>query len=422
MISNSRTSKIYLFLIFVFGLIIFDGYRLKVGNLLSIKPFLVVSLILVIWVIRKNIFVPSNFKYFLLWYASLFIPLICGTVLSWSQFLVILSGQLILTFFYISFYNYFIYFRLKLIDIFDSIVFLGIFVSLIGFIQVFMFFLGVNIGVSHFEDVGVPRPESFFSETDWHAMFIGYSLLASLLIPTHSRFYKKKDLIVFFLFCSLVLSFGRTALVGAIVSFVIFKFCFQSVRASLNWVFKFIVIGIPLLILFIILAPESIVDRFNIIGNILDPEMDAGAINSRLFAINMTLDYIYQNPFTGNGAGSLNFLAYDEHIREVYAYGGGINSGRGGTNIFLTALFDSGVSGLIVMLIFFFVLFKENWKYIKENNEFFGYFLKFCFLSNIYFLVECQANNMIRTPVCWVNFTMLAYALFLCRQKKIDLG
>ena len=422
MVLNTRVSKDFLFIIFVFGLVAFDGYRIMVGNLLSIKPFLLVSLLLCLWVIRKNIYLPSNIFVFVIWYFSLFIPLVFGTVLSWSQFLVIISGHLILTLFYISFYNCFVYCKFKLIDIFDSIVFLGLIVSVVGFCQILFFFLGVNIGVSHFEDIGVPRPESFFSETDWHAMFLGYSLLSCILIPKHSRFYQYKTIITCFLFFSLVISFGRTALIGAIFSFLIFKFCFQPIKESMVWVVKFFIFGFPILLILVLLAPESVVDRFDIVGNILNPEMDAGAINSRLFAINMTLDYIIQNPWTGNGAGSLNFLAYDEHVKEQYAYGGGINSGRGGTNIFLTSLFDSGLLGLVIIIFFFYSIFKENLIYIKRSLGEFDYILKFCFVSNVYFLIECQANNMIRTPVCWINFTILAYTLYVCRQNKVELG
>ncbi|EWH09413.1 hypothetical protein DS2_12794 [Catenovulum agarivorans DS-2] len=408
--------KQFIFLVLFFGLIIFDGYRIMVGTTFSIKPFLLICFLLLGWMASKRILIPIHFGYFVLWYASLFIPLLFGSVLSWSQYLVILTGHALLTVFLLSAYNFVIYKQFKLIDMFDAIVWLGLICAIVGILQLLLFAVGINIGVSHFDDIGVPRAESFFSETDWHAMFVGYCLLAAYFIPPHSRFYAHKKYILWTLAIALITSFGRTAILGVIVAFVLYKISLQSFQQNLSQLIRFCVVGIPIIFLALLLAPESVITRFDIFSNLENPELDAGAINSRLFAINMTLDFIQQNPFSGNGAGSLNYLAYNEEIRQKYAYGGGINSGRGGTNIFLTALFDAGIFGLLVLMLLLWKLIFTSYWYARFGQAEISYFLKFIFLGNIYFLVECQANNMIRMPICWINLTLFCYATLVSRQ------
>ncbi|WP_440905373.1 O-antigen ligase family protein [Catenovulum sp. SX2] len=406
----------FMFLLIVFGLIIFDGYRIRIDTSFSIKPFLLICVVLSLWVLRKRILIPLHFGYFLLWYASLFIPLIFGSVLSWSQYVVILTGHALLTAFLLSAYNFIIYKQFKLIDMFDAIVLLGIICAVVGILQLLLFAVGINIGISHFDDIGVPRAESFFSETDWHAMFVGYCLLAAYFTPSHSRFYRYKSYILWLLVFALLSSFGRTAILGVITAFVLYKISLQSFQQNIAQLTRFIVVAIPIFIVFLLIAPESVVTRFDVFSNLENPELDAGAINSRLFAINMTLDFIQQNPFSGNGAGSLNYLAYDEEIRNKYAYGGGINSGRGGTNIFLTALFDAGIFGLLILILLLWKLIFSSYWYARFSQIEINYFLKFIFLGNIYFLVECQANNMIRMPICWINLTLFCYATLVSRQ------
>ena len=421
--SRTLLEKPLLKLVLLFGLIIFDGYRVLIGTSFSLKPFLVIAVLLILWTSFRRLYVPLNFRLFILWFLSLFIPLIFGTVLSTSQFVVIIFGQALLTLFLLAFHNFLILRQVKLEDIFDAIIFLGVFTAAIGFLQVVLFFLGLNVGVSHFEDVGVPRPESFFSETDWHAMFVGYCLLASLFINEKSRFNIIKKQINLFLLLSLITSFGRTAIAGALASYLVHLMLFYPLPKLMARAVKFLVIAVPIFILLLPVLPESIVSRFDIVGNIEDPELDAGAINSRVFAIQMTIAFIEENPLTGNGAGSLNYLANNDDIKAEFSYGGGINSGRGGTNIFLTSLFDSGILGLLVMVILLTGILISGYRYAKKKSNDYQYFFQFCLLSNIYFLVECQANNMIRTPIVWVNFALFTYAVYLFHtDKKISQG
>lgn len=420
MLVNDRMTKSYLFLLVLLSLVIFDGTTIQIGRVFTLKPFLIIAAIFCFWLLGQKVYIPKNYGYFILWYVSLFIPLAFGTILSKSQFFIIAAGQAILTLFLLSCYNFLICKKFKLIDVFDAVIALGILCSVVAFIQVFLFFFGINIGVSHFSDIGLPRPESFFSETDWHAMFLGYSLLAVINTPIHSRFSIQKNKIMLLLGISLIFSFGRTAIIGALISFLLYTMCFQSFKKNIQFIARLTLLGLPLLFLFFVFAPEAIVNRFNIVGNLINPEMDAGAINSRLFAIDMTVDYIAKNPWTGNGAGSLNYLAYDPIIREIYAYGGGINSGRGGTNIFLTALFDAGIIGFIVFTVFLIKILSSSYKYAKYSDEDAIYFMRFSFLGIIYFVVECLANNMIRMPIVWVHFSFFMYGAFLCRMQLFD--
>ncbi len=408
------------YIIIIFAIIIFDIIKIPIADIFSIKPFIFVCLVLFAWMVSKKIFIPINFRYFLFWYASLLIPLLFDTIISINQYVVIVVGQAILTGFLLCIYNFFIYFKIRLIDIFDSIIILGVVSSAIALTQIILFYAGFNIGVSHFETVGFPRALSLFSETDWYAMFTGYCLLAATLIPNHSKLFKYRNMLLAFFLISLIFSFGRTAIIAVCTSYISYKILFDSVKGILRSIVILLFISIPLSMFIIFIVPEMFINRFDILSNLSNSNMDSGALNSRLYSIYMTVDYIYQNPWKGNGAGSINFLSKSEEIKMFYADGGGINSGRGGTNIFLTTTFDSGFVGLIILVQLFIHIFKKNLYYIKISNNNFSYFLKFCFLENVFLLVECQANNMIRTPICWLNFSLLCYAMFVYRQQWLD--
>ena len=54
--------------------------------------------------------------------------------------------------------------------------------------------MGIEIGVSHYEEIGIPRPASFAHEPDWYGLFSAYSaiwLLVMYLLKDTSLFSMK---------------------------------------------------------------------------------------------------------------------------------------------------------------------------------------------------------------------------------------
>ena len=399
-------------LFFVF-MTILESVKIDIGRLANLKPFIIVILALAFHygiMVRRYRWRPE-FNVFVLWWLSLFIPVVGGTVISPSHFMVIVLGQLLLLGYLTLTYTYLYDRENGVVKAIKALIAVGVFSAGLSFLQIVAYFGGVHIGVSHADTVGFPRAESIFTETDWHAMYMGYVTL--LLIICGKHLFRQRlhfQLALSATLLSLLLSFGRAATLGFQMRFGIFLLArrrFGMIAAGAVVVFL-LMMSIQLKAPFI---PESLVTRFNVVSNLEDSSMDSGALNSRLFALEMAWDFVQKEPLWGNGAGSIQLLVDSMELREQYADGGKMNAGRGGTNLFLTTLFDSGVIGLLVLLAVLYVLFRVGLHSYRmagqarlEPQRDIALFLV---LGLLYFVLNCMANNFIRYPLVWLHFVLI---------------
>lgn len=417
-----RRARDGMVLFFVF-MTILESVKIDIDRLANLKPFIIVILALAFHygIMVQRFRWRSEFNVFVLWWLSLFIPVVGGTVISTSHFIVVTLGQLLLLGYLTLTYTYFYDRENGAIKAMNALIVVGVFCAVLSFFQIAAYFGGVNIGVSHAETVGFPRAESIFTETDWHAMYLGYISLMLIVCgkhlirqPLHLQIALGATLL------ALILSFGRTASFGFLVCIGIFLLVRRrfGVIAVGSVIVFMLAVSIQLKAPFI---PDSMVTRFNVLSNLEDSSMDSGALNSRLFALTMTWDFIKEEPLWGNGAGSIQLLVDDLDLREQYAHGGAMNSGRGGTNLFLTTLFDSGVPGLLVLLTVLYVLFRaalRSYRMARQSRLWPQRDIAlFLVLGLLYFVINCMANNFIRYPLVWLHFVMI----FLYHRQLLEL-
>lgn len=417
-----RKARDGMVLFFVF-MTILESVKIDIGRLANLKPFIIVILALAFHygiMVRRFRWRPE-FNIFVLWWLSLFIPAVGGTVISTTHYTVIVLGQLLLLGYLTLAYTYLYDRENGVVKAMTALVAVGVFCGVLSFLQVVAYFGGIHMGVSHADTVGFPRAESIFTETDWHAMYMGYVSLLLIVCGKHlirQPLHFQVALVVSIL--SLLLSFGRAATFSFLVCLGIFllvqrRFGIIAVGAVVVFV---LAVSIQLKAPFI---PDSLVNRFNVVSNLQDSSLDSGALDSRLFALAMTWHFIQEEPLWGNGAGSIQALVDSMELREEYAHGGAMNAGRGGTNLFLTTLFDSGVVGLIVLLAVLYVLFRVALRsYRMARNarlESQSDMALFLVLGLLYFLINCMANNFVRYPLVWLHFVMI----FLYHRQLLEL-
>lgn len=409
-------------LFFVF-MTILESVKIDIGRLANLKPFIIVILALAFHygiMVRRFRWRPE-FNVFVLWWLSLFIPAVGGTIISPNHYLVIVLGQLLLLGYLTLAYTYLYGRENGVVKAMTALLLVGIFCAGLSFFQIVAYFGGVHIGVSHADTVGFPRAESIFTETDWHAMYMGYVTLLLTVCGKHlirQPLYFQIALGMTVL--SLLLSFGRTATfayLGCLGIFLLVRRRFGIIAVGAVVVFM-LAVSIQLKAPFI---PDSLVTRFNVLSNLQDSSLDSGALDSRLFALEMTWHFIKQEPLWGNGAGSIQALVDRLDLREQFAHGGIMNAGRGGTNLFLTSLFDSGIFGLLAVIAVLHVLFRvalSSYRMARQARlEAQRDIALFLVLGLLYFLINCMSNNFVRYPLVWLHFVMI----FLYHRQLLEL-
>lgn len=119
------------------------------------------------------------------------------------------------------------------------------------------------------------------------------------------------------------------------------------------------------------------------------------------------------NWYTDIGMG---FLTQDLTTLSSYGFNLGINNGRGGANIILGCLFDTGIIGTFFFIMFILHLYKDlntAFKYSKNID-----LLKYIILVTL-LLIDFQFNNGIRMAYVWVILGLASgYAKFVKNIKK----
>jgi hypothetical protein len=152
-------------------------------------------------------------------------------------------------------------------------------------------------------------------------------------------------------------------LVGVIVIFILNR---KSRKILTYSIFKSL--GITLLCLLFALFfsfshYRSIVDRFGSIFSALHEHKIDAAAQVRLNSYDVIASYIARKPIQGYGAGAWEFLSQQHQY---------VNVSLSTNNLLLTPIFEMGVLGLILYLIFFYALFKlffDALKYASTDLE-----------------------------------------------------
>lgn len=394
--------------------ITFQGSYIRIFQILFLALFLKFTIEFLLS--RRELFKTPLFILINLWVFSYFFSI--GHLISVGDFWESVVGQLFLNLFYFisvqCIYN-------KGLDFFDKVLkytlISGIFVTAVGILQWIGFFLGIEIGLSHYEEIGIPRPSSFAHEPDWYGLFAGYTAVwfVVMYLSRETRLFSPLFIMIgmFMSFIGVFISMARASILSLAVAVLFIFLITKNMRAIKLFASSAIILIIAAIMLFILDQAifMKVYDRFHPSTSL---ETDQGAADSRFASIQLMLDYIPKHPIVGNGSGGMAELSMRDDIRQEYIYGGELNAGKGNANLFLTVLFDTGIVGLAIFLL---ILGRIVWMILSVYHK--SSFVPLGFLAaSLFILVDFNFNNGFRMGFVWFHAALITSYFLLMRKKN----
>lgn len=368
---------------------------------------------------ERKVYKTPLFLIMNLWVISFFLSY--PFVLNYIDFWTVVIGQLFLNMLFflvvqITFDKGEIFFR----QVLKYSILSGGIVALVGILQWIGFFVGIDIGVSHYEEIGIPRPASFAHEPDWYGLFSAYSAIWFLVmyISKDETLFSMKFIRICILVCFLgvILSMARASLLSLAIACVFLFIVTKSMKLLKLGLVFILVILLMITGLFIVDRDigVSIYERLNPTTSL---ETDSGAADSRVAAIQMMLDHIPIHPIVGNGSGGMATLSQMQEMRDKYIYGGELNAGKGNANIFLTLMFDTGIIGTILFLILIGqLIYMIMTTFSKVSYVSLGFAA-----TSLLLLVDFNFNNGFRMGFVWVHFALIVTYYMIRTEKKVNI-
>jgi len=394
--------------------ITFQGSYIRIFQILFLALFLKFTIEFLLS--RRELFKTPLFILINLWVFSYFFSI--GHLISVGDFWESVVGQLFLNLFYFisvqCIYN-------KGLDFFDKVLkytlISGIFVTAVGILQWIGFFLGIEIGLSHYEEIGIPRPSSFAHEPDWYGLFAGYTAVwfVVMYLSRETRLFSPLFIMIgmFMSFIGVFISMARASILSLAVAVLFIFLITKNMRAIKLFASSAIILIIAAIMLFVLDQAifMKVYDRFHPSTSL---ETDQGAADSRFASIQLMLDYIPKHPIVGNGSGGMAELSMRDDIRQEYIYGGELNAGKGNANLFLTVLFDTGIVGLAIFLL---ILGRIVWMILSVYHK--SSFVPLGFLAaSLFILVDFNFNNGFRMGFVWFHAALITSYFLLMRKKN----
>ncbi len=394
--------------------ITFQGSYIRIFQILFLALFLKFTIEFLLS--RRELFKTPLFILINLWVFSYFFSI--GHLISVGDFWESVVGQLFLNLFYFisvqCIYN-------KGLDFFDKVLkytlISGIFVTAVGILQWIGFFLGIEIGLSHYEEIGIPRPSSFAHEPDWYGLFAGYTAVwfVVMYLSRETRLFSPLFIMIgmFMSFIGVFISMARASILSLAVAVLFIFLITKNMRAIKLFASSAIILIIAAIMHFVLDQAifMKVYDRFHPSTSL---ETDQGAADSRFASIQLMLDYIPKHPIVGNGSGGMAELSMRDDIRQEYIYGGELNAGKGNANLFLTVLFDTGIVGLAIFLL---ILGRIVWMILSVYHK--SSFVPLGFLAaSLFILVDFNFNNGFRMGFVWFHAALITSYFLLMRKKN----
>lgn len=355
------------------------------------------------------------------WYASYYLSI--GNVLSWSDFFAVAIGQAVLIAIYLFFANIKSHFLIRKCNYYFQLSLYLLVV--IGAVQLTLYYLfGSTWGISHLtHGVGLPRVSGLSLEPDWYGVIC---MMASIymvfnIIKNKRVFSKGLDWLICLISIGMLLfCLTRAAWVGfaaAIAAFIFLKMrkndCFAKRKLLSYGITAFIILAVTLALLSGTGSDitTKLLQRLDISQWMTN---DGGAAGSRTSAIEIMLIYFAKHPLVGNGVGGMGYISTNTSLLASLGYNYEINTGRGNANLIANCLFETGIVGTLIFLVFIFVSLKDMYIDYKKSGDLAQ--LVF-FLLTIALLVDFQFNNGIRMLYVWIILG-LSSSLSRCRNTK----
>jgi len=201
------------------------------------------------------------------------------------------------------------------------------------------------------------RPWSVFKEPDW---FGGYlTFIIGLTFPfiskkmVNEKIYSKYNLILYFAIFMSLLIVVRSAWLGLLIGILFISIFGKRAKgiilSGVGKIFVVLLFCLMLMSAFSFSHYKSVQDRFMSIFTYLEHKRYDSAAQTRINSYEAIIGYINEKPLQGYGAGAWEYLSQ----RHKY-----INPSLSANNVLLTPIFEMGILGVFLYLMFFLALFK----------------------------------------------------------------
>lgn len=201
------------------------------------------------------------------------------------------------------------------------------------------------------------RPWSVFREPDWFGGYltfiIGLTFPFAYLKYYSEKMYKINKLILYFALLMSLLIVVRSAWLGLLIGISFISIFGKRARGIIlsgaGKIFVIILFCLMLMSAFSLSHYKSVQDRFMSIFAYLEHKRYDPAVQARINSYEAIIGYIKERPLQGYGAGAWEYLSQrHKHI----------NPSLSATNVLLTPIFEMGILGVFLYLMFFLALFK----------------------------------------------------------------
>lgn len=201
----------------------------------------------------------------------------------------------------------------------------------------------LDLAVAGGSGVPWPRPDGLMTEAVWAALVAATGLALSAVgrrsYPRAAAAAVGVHVVV------LVLTGSRAVLLGMLVGGVVWAMVAGRRHVTPARAGAVAAVAVTGLLVLAVAAPGFLAryDPRTVID--MREAADGGSAASRTAVYELVADELPERLPLGAGAGALNKLTSDPAVRDTYADGGELNTGRGTTNIFLGLVFDFGFLG-----------------------------------------------------------------------------
>lgn len=249
----------------------------------------------------------------------------------------------------------------------------SIFPIIYGVFEIILSYFGTNLLQTAYSiHIYGGRPSSFFLEPDWFggylALIVAITFPFVLLKDISNLMVVKFNIIFFFSFLMILVLSVRSSWLGLLSGCIISFLIIPKYRKKIAIIFiKLTPILIIAIFGFLVIAPnyyKSISYRFDTFISFRQNQNVDSSTDIRFNSYKILINYILNRPFKGYGVGAWKVLS-KEHLK--------VNSSTTTNNILLTMIFEAGVFGGIVFIIWLTCLFKvisDSVKYSRTEIEY----------------------------------------------------
>ncbi len=268
-----------------------------------------------------------------------------------------------------------------------------------------------GVALGHLKN-GIPSIKSLSWEPNLFAIITGSLFLINLLVYIQ----KKGGSFIWLLlqFIAIVLSFTRSVYLSIIICIVMLMY-FAKGKVKKGF-FQLMVLSIIPVFILLIAFNDSLNIQKVIIERVAGlSDFDQGSSVTRLSAYELGLEEFKQSPLIGKGTMSANTKVYHEYKNEYVDI-----SGSEGwlTGLWIQSLHDTGIVGMLVVVLIFRYLVFENlkiYRLIMNYDSSSIYFLGFA-LSNVLIFISTNISSIMWSPfvyVFWaINLSMLRFVKY----------